>query len=286
MPGPARFLSSQPASSLKPDPGWIARFVMHWTEALHGSGCLRTALEAFSRLAEARVVHVYRLCLESGRRRTIATLDHDAAQAWRPLVRPLGLALVPDDPRQMRPGTLWALSELEPSSLDALEPRARLWMADRGFRDAALILLGRGDSTLDLLEFYAVAGIGARRRGDCAFLAGLSAEAWERRPKGRISALLRAVNPIEERAGAGAVKDPLAAENPWGLTAAELRICALIRDGIDPSDLVAHTGSSVSTVRSHLRNIYSKAQVTGQVGLVRVLLADRRAAGRAANGFQ
>jgi DNA-binding CsgD family transcriptional regulator len=283
------FVHHRPPKTALPfasDPARLANCVMHWTEALHGSGCLRAALEAFSGLAQARVVHVYRLCLDGGRRQTIATLDHDPARSGRPLVRELGLSLVPDDPLQMRPGTLWTLGELDPPSLDALEPRGRLWMEDRGFRDAALIPLSLSDGVLDLLEFYTFAGIGNRQRVDCEVLAALSAEVWGRRPKGQIAAWLSAIAPIEGHSGEGPRGDPLSPTNHWGLTGAELRICALIRDGIDPADLVAHTGSSVATVRSHLRSIYSKAQVTGQVGLVRALLAETApAAGKAARGL-
>ena len=260
---------------------------MLWVEALHGTGCPRAALEAFSGLAQARVVHVYRLCLDSGRRQTIATLDHDPAQEQRPLVRPLGPSLVPGDPRRTRPGTLWTLSELDPASLDALDARGRRWMEDRGFRDAALVPLGLSGSALDLVEFYSFAGIGRRQRADCEALASLSAEMWGRRPKGRISAWLRATAPLGGRAAEGPTGNPLSPANPWGLTGAELRICSLIRDGVDPAEIVAHTGNSVSTVRSHLRSIYSKAQVTGQVGLVRALLADTPpVAERVAQGFR
>jgi DNA-binding CsgD family transcriptional regulator len=272
MPNPVHDGPSQPLLHLAQNPGRLAILAMHWTEALHGSDGMHAALHAFSDLAAARVVHVYRLGADTGRRQTIATLDLD--QARRPLVREIGPSLLPDDPQQMRPGTLWTLSELDPARLDAVEPRGRLWMKDRGVRDAGLIPLGRADGTLDLLEFYTVAAIDSRRRVECEFLAALSAEAWSRRPKGRIAALLAKVNSIGQRVHPHRAGDPLSPDNPWGLTPAELRLCALIRGGVDPADLGAHTGKSIATIRSHLNSIYSKADVTGQVGLVRVLVAD------------
>jgi DNA-binding CsgD family transcriptional regulator len=274
MPSSVYYRPPKSAPPFASDPKRLANCVMHWTEALHGSGCLGAALEAFSGLAQARVVHVYRLCLDSGRRQTIATRDDDQARSGRPLVRELGPSLLPDDPLQMRPGTLWTLGELDPARRDGLEPRARLWMADRGFRDAGLIPLGRTDRALDLLEFHSVTDIDSRQRLGCEALASLTAEAWDRRPRGAISTRLRAAKPLGERARRGRTHDPLSPENPWGLTPAELRLCALIRAGVDPSDLQARTGNSVATVRSHLRSIYAKSQVTGQIGLIRLLLAD------------
>jgi DNA-binding CsgD family transcriptional regulator len=257
-----------------PDPGQLADFVMRLTDALGGSGPLHEALAAFAEPAQARVVHLWRLCLDSGRRRTIATLDLDAARGARPLVRELGAQLLPDDPREIRPGTLWTLDELEPSRLDALDARGRMWMRDRGFGDAGAIPLGRSEGALDLLEFHTTDVLGAGRRARCELLAALGAEVWSRRPQGCIETRLRAVPSMAERQKPAAAADPLSPANPWGLTAAELRICALIRDGIDPTGLVARTGSSVPTVRSHLRSIYAKARVPGQVGLIRALLAD------------
>lgn len=115
----------------------------------------------------------------------------------------------------------------------------------------------------------------AARAPGLAMLARLTAVSWARRDEARIARLLRATLAVETRPAApGPVENPLSPENPWGLTPAEMRICALIRAGIDPADVGARIRVSQSTVRTHLRSIYAKGQVTGQVGLVRHLMAE------------
>jgi DNA-binding CsgD family transcriptional regulator len=228
----------------------------------------------FSARSGASVVHVYRLCPKSGRRQTIATLDNGPDRSSRPLIREIGPALVPEDLRYVQAGTLWTLAELHPPHCDTIESRCRLWMEDRGFRDAGVIVLGHSGGAVDVLEFYSVVEISGRLRRECETLAAFGAVAWGRRPAGRVAHWLRATPQITPRVAQPAMEDPLSAANPWKLTAAEVRICALVRAGCDPADIVTRTGNSIATVRTHLRNIYAKAQITGQVALVRLLMAD------------
>lgn len=252
----------------------FAEFVMHWTECLHGVGSLRDTLAQFARDIGARVVLVHRDCLETGRQRTIASSDAGAAAGERPLVRALGASLIATDPRAVVPGTLWSLGELDAARQDALDPRVLRWMDDRGLREAVVVPLGRDGGSLDILEFYLPAPLAARASG-LSLLARLTAGSWARRDEARIARLLRTTPAVEARGGSPEpVANPLSPDNPWGLTAAEMRICALIRAGIDAGDIGARISVSQSTVRSHLRSIYAKGGVSGQVGLVRHLMAD------------
>lgn len=250
-------------------------FIMQLTDALHAPDRLVAALKGFHAITDACVVHVYRLFLESGRRQTIATADYGRDARHRPLVRELGQSMVPQDLRNVKIGTLWTLSELDRPLWDKLEMRGRLWVEDRGFRDAGLFVLGRNGNSVDVAEFYCLGKIHGRLRTRCEILCSLCATAWASRPKGRVSAWLRSAPQITPRSEVRIKDDPLSMSNPWKLTAAEMRICALIRDGSDIADIVTRTGNSISTVRTHLRNIYSKAQIPGHVALVRLLIADR-----------
>lgn len=274
MPNTTHLYAGPPSPGLAADLESATNFVMHLTEALHASRRLRAALDVFSARSGASVVHVYRLCPKSGRRQTIATLDNGPDRSSRPLIREIGPALVPEDLRYVQAGTLWTLAELHPPHCDTIESRCRLWMEDRGFRDAGVIVLGHSGGAVDVLEFYSVVEISGRLRSECETLAAFGAVAWGRRPTGRVAHWLRATPQITPRVAQASVEDPLSAANPWKLTAAEVRICALVRAGCDPADIVTRTGNSIATVRTHLRNIYAKAQITGQVALVRLLMAD------------
>ena len=52
-------------------------------------------------------------------------------------------------------------------------------------------------------------------------------------------------------------------DNPYRLTQAEQRICGLIAQGLRPQDMAEHLNVSLTTVRTHLRQVYSKSGLDG-----------------------
>ncbi len=254
-----------------PLPAFLS-YMVHWTECLHGDGSLRETLIEFSDLVSAEVVHLHRVNTLTGAQRTIATLDRHASDGARPLTRALGLSLVGQTSSRAKPGTLWSMLELDHGVVDRLDHRVLAWMEARGFQDAVLIPLSTSGEQTDVLEFYLGSSLDKHRRIGMETLASAMAEAWGRRPRGRIARILRAAPAIDEHLQSERRAHPLSESNPLGLTAAEFRICSLIRDGADPIQTSEILGIAESTLRSHLRSIFVKAEVTGQVGLVRLLL--------------
>lgn len=250
----------------------LAEFAIRWTEGLHGAACLRDTLARLAQATGARTALVHRDCLATGRQRTLASVDADAATGARPLVRAFGAGLIDADPAAVVPGTLWTLGELDARKQDDLDPRILRWMDDRGLRDAAVVPLALQDGGLDILEFHTAAPLAARAPG-LALLARLTAVSWAGRNEDRIGQMLQATPGLSPPAAPRSPDaNPLSPDNPWGLTAAEMRICALIRAGIDPADIARQTRIASSTLRSHLRSIYAKGQIPGQIALVRHLL--------------
>lgn len=249
------------------------RFMIRWTECLHGNGSLRETLLQFCDLAQAEVVHLHRVNRVSGGQRTIASVDRRASQGARPLVRAHGMALAGQTLSRAKPGTLWSMQELDRDAASRLEPRVVAWMDERGLREAMLVPLSLAGETTDVLEFYLTAPLDASRRRGLETLIFAAAEAWGRRPEGRIARILRAAPAINENLAAGRpTAHPLSESNPLNLTAAELRICGLMQRGTDLTEASKSLGIADSTLRSHLRNIFAKTGVAGQVGLVRMLL--------------
>jgi DNA-binding CsgD family transcriptional regulator len=249
------------------------RFMIRWTECLHGNGSLRETLIKFSDLALAEVVHLHRVNTVTGAQRSIATVDRHALQGARPLTRAHGLALAGQTLSRAKPGTLWMMHELDRDAADRLEPQVLAWMGGRGLREAMLIPLSSAGEQTDVLEFFSSAPLDRSRRIGIETLGAAAAEAWGRRPEGRIARILRAAPAISEHllSGQPAVH-PLSEHNPLGLTAAELRICGMIQRGVDLTEASRILCIADSTLRSHLRSIFAKAGVAGQVGLVRRLL--------------
>lgn len=248
-------------------------FMIRWTECLHGNGSLRETLINFSDLVLADVVHLHRVTAITGAQRSIATVDRRAPLGARPLTRAHGLALAGQTLSRAKPGTLWSMHELDRDAAGRLEPKVMMWMEERGLREAMLIPLSSTGDATDLLEFYMSAPLDAPRRVALETLSLAAAEAWGRRPEGRIARILRAAPAINAHlAPDRSVLHPLSQSNPLGLTAAELRICSMIQSGLDLLEASKALNITDSTLRSHLRSIFAKAGVAGQVGLVRLLL--------------
>jgi DNA-binding CsgD family transcriptional regulator len=250
----------------------VLRFLIRWTECLHGDGALRETLAEFGSLALADVVHLSRINTETGAQRAIATVDVGAGQAKRPLTRPHGLALVGRTLSRAKPGTVWSMSELDAGAAGGLERRTLDWMQERGFREAMLIPLSAAGERADVLEFYLATPLDRTRRAAIEALATAAAFAWGRQPEGRIARILRATPDIDARIVARRSAHPLSDSNPLGLTAAEFRICSLMQRETDLLTISKRLDIADSTLRTHLRSIFAKAGVAGQVGLVRLLL--------------
>lgn len=249
------------------------KFTIRWTECLHGEGSLRQTLIDLSDIALAEVVHLHRDTSTTGAQRTIATVDRSASHGARPLTRAHGMALAGPTLSRAKPGTLWSMRELDRDAVRALDARVLAWMEERAFHEALLIPLSSSGETTDVLECFLSAPLDRARRQALETLAEATAEAWGRRPKGRIACMLRAAPAIHERlAPARANAHPLSETNPLGLTPAELRLCGLIQRGVDLAEASRMLGITESTLRSHLRSTFAKFGVAGQVGLVRLLL--------------
>ncbi len=256
----------------------IMHFIIRWTECLHGDGSLRETLIDFSDLARAEVVRLHRLSTVTGAQHAIATVDRCASQGARPLTQGHGMALAGQTLSRAKPGTLWSMQELDRDAASRLEPRVLAWMECRSLRDAMLIPLSWAGEQIDVLEFYVSAPLERPRRLGMETLAAATAEAWGRRPEGRIARILRAAPAINGHLSSGRpTAHALSQSNPLGLTAAELRICSMIQRGIDLAEVSKTLHIADSTLRSHLRSIFAKSGVAGQVGLVRMLLEPQAA---------
>jgi DNA-binding CsgD family transcriptional regulator len=255
--------------------GWML-FQTKWTECLHGVGSLREALSDLLELSGGRLALICRSSESAGRHRIISTLDRGARAGERPITVPFGPSILKASARGARPGTLWTMGDLDPVDRDSLDDRALRWMADRSFRDVAVMPLDRTGADLDLMEIHFPAAVPPSLRATLEVAAASASAAWRRREKGRIARLLSATPALAERLSGAeppTMLSPLSPANPLGLTAAELRICVLFRDGHPTHDLASYLRISESTLRTHLRSIYAKAGVGGQVDLVRLLLS-------------
>ena len=69
----------------------------------------------------------------------------------------------------------------------------------------------------------------------------------------------------------GDVLDPTALARLFGLTPAEARLAVALHAGRSPREHAADRGVRVSTVRSHLKQLFLKLDVRRQADLIRLL---------------
>lgn len=67
----------------------------------------------------------------------------------------------------------------------------------------------------------------------------------------------------------------LSITNPARLSRAEFRVCLLLSRGLSAQGIAGELNVSGTTVRTHLRNIYSKTETTGMPDLVYNLIKGR-----------
>lgn len=90
----------------------------------------------------------------------------------------------------------------------------------------------------------------------------------------QIAALVLIVDPIEQ-----ARIDARVVEEMLGLTPVEAKIAVLLAEGRVPREIAAATGRGYSTVRSHLRHMYTKLGVSRQFEVAQLVLALSRMPG-------
>lgn len=126
------------------------------------------------------------------------------------------------------------------------------------------VLLGKTESYSDIL-FMACADpvVTEHLAAELAFL-------WCTRKKGLVARVLG----VEDHSDCLENCPLLAPENPYRLTRAEARVCKSLADGLKPGEITERLGCSMATVRTHLRNIYSKTGLDGMVAVVHKLHTD------------
>jgi DNA-binding CsgD family transcriptional regulator len=163
---------------------------------------------------------------------------------------------------RMRPGAACFASE----HLAAVGPggaAVRELLSERGLVEVALVVLECNSNAADYLELHfscqldddlvqRLDGLG-RALSRIWQLAGSKFDMKETPTSG-----------VRQRGkGISASPSILDVRNPAGLTRAEFRICLLLNRGLSTSAVARELDVSLTTVRTHLRNIYRKTEVSG-----------------------
>ncbi len=188
---------------------------------------------------------------------------------------------------KMRGGTIWFLSDYQDDvGYDSTES-LNSWRLNRGVSDIAVIALESTGIQHDYIEFHFTRELDRPEKENCESVFPTLVRAWGGRRTGLVTQAQMDDRLVRARALARASRIKpdeaiLGVSNPAKLSRAEFRVCLLLSRGLSVKGVTDELGLSESTVRSHLRSIYSKTEASGLPELVYRLLSngtDRREAG-------
>ena len=255
----------------------LIKATARWCEFLQSTVPVMVALKALAEAADVEVVSLSRV--PHGSAETVSAVVYDSTKPA------LGKARVDRAYSGMvlgafsgsaSPGTVWLKSLV---AQDAVPPLEAIQDA-RGWNELAIIPLAQTPKAMDVLEFHVATMRSDRYYRALNLVAGTLAETWEGRRHGLLTEMLMS------RASKAAKTDLslplLSVENPARLSRAEFRVCLLLGQGLSNEKVMQELDISLTTLRTHLRNIYAKTGAEGHSDLLYRLL--NNAVGSASTG--
>jgi DNA-binding CsgD family transcriptional regulator len=249
------------------------RIVADFTRAMERDGRIEPALEDLAGLMGADAAIVTRLGSSGARR--LSAWERDAGKMFTPRNRPpLASDLIALAGPSLRSGSVLVLSDiLDPEQLRDLAGRRHLETWSIG--DVVFVMLSNVRGAADVLELQFSSRFGMHNMALLNSIGQMLASLWRDRV-----ATVKSIGVVAtaQKRRPEAV-DILSVDNPIRLSRAEYRVCQLVRAGHRAGEIADELDLQECTVRSHLRSIYAKANVSGQVGLMYLLSdEDRRRA--------
>jgi DNA-binding NarL/FixJ family response regulator len=180
---------------------------------------------------------------------------------------------------QARASTVWFLSDhLDDARWQATETLAR-WREVRDVAEIVVVALAGNLREQDYLEFHFTEPLAYSRKLELESLAPTLVRSWSGRKPGLVTQAQMDDRMVRHRAVAKTKRlkadaPLLGLSNPAKLSRAEFRVCVMLARGLSVKGMTEELGLTEATVRTHLRSIYSKAEVSGmQELLYRILSA-------------
>jgi DNA-binding CsgD family transcriptional regulator len=148
-------------------------------------------------------------------------------------------------------------------------------MRRRGLKDILVVVLESRTGHSDYLEIHLRWEADGSLEAKVDALAPLLSRFWANRKPGLVADFLGRRRLQRVSRGKSMTPDaPMLSDlNPAGLTRSEFRVCALVRRGLTVKAVSEEMGLSVTTIRTHLRNVYAKTGVSGFNELAHRLIA-------------
>ncbi len=242
----------------------LLEVVSHWVQVLYGKGDLGQVLNDVRDALRAE----HALISRSSSRNTVPQVI--ARSQDRKKQHAIADAALGDHVWTCKQGSVWYLSDLDDcEGFGGGDPTTFLRVP--GNADTLILALDVGKSVADFLEISASAPF---NKHECERLCATLARAWRTRPPGLAEMAYqnnRKIQSFEEHRELP--KNVLEPSNPAKLSRCEFRVCTMIKYGLTTKSIASELSVHESTIRSHLRSIYSKIGVKGQMELLHCLTA-------------
>ena len=253
--------------------------IASWCGAVHGSMQLSEALGAISQAIGAEVAAVSRDTGKDGRGRIVAGCDSRSDDSNSvPFKRPMAEDVLGDFYNRVRAGTVWFLSDHIDDADFGLSASLNGWLVSRGIAEIVVVALESSRLQHDYLEFHFNQPVSRPDKVEFDSLMPTLVRAWAGRKTGLVTQAQMDERIVWARRQAEESRikphEPiLGVGNPAKLSRAEFRVCLLLSRGLSVKAVTEELGLTESTIRSHLRSIYSKTYTKSLAELLYRLLS-------------
>lgn len=253
--------------------------IANWCGAVHGSMPLSDALSTIAQSLDSEAAAVTRDARGEGRGRLVAAFDARADDRdVTSFQRGFADDVLGEFYNRVRAGTVWFLSDHK--GVDAAEPSVGLsyWRLSRGIVEIAVVAMETAGVQNDYLELHFKSDLDRAAKAEIETLMPTLVRAWAGRKTGLVTRAQMDERMVRARENAKAERikpsEPiLGVSNPARLSRAEFRVCLLLSRGLSVKAVTDELGLSESTIRTHLRSIYSKTETSGLAELLYRILS-------------
>lgn len=256
--------------------------IASWCGGLHGSMALADALSALARGFGAEAAVVSRHQVKQDRPRAVAIHDSCIEQSDELTIirRPMCQDVLGYLYGKAKASTVWFLSDHVEDANWVPSQTLEHWLASRRISEIVVIVLAGTVTHQDCIELHFERPLAYSEKLEFESLVPTFVRSWGGRKSGLVTQAQMDARMIRhcgaaESARLSPAMPILGVSNPAKLSRAEFRVCVMLSRGLSVKGVTEELGLSEATVRSHLRSIYSKTEVSGMQELMyRILSAN------------
>ncbi|MFD1156579.1 helix-turn-helix transcriptional regulator [Roseovarius aestuarii] len=241
--------------------------IAHWCEFLHKKA---TPIDALNMMAEglgAEAIALSRVSREPDGKNKILVFDKTPGKSGMSVLdRSFARAVLGTYFDKPKPGSMWFKSMLEHD----IDPALLRFHKLRNFAELVIIPLPSDAKRMDFIEIHYPFKLNFEHHALLNMVASTVSETWKNRAQGLVTDyVFRASAQPTGKLDSAPI---LSVENPARLSRAEYRVCLMLCRGQTLEKVQEGLHVSMSTLRTHLRNIYAKTGTRGHAELMFHLL--------------